>query len=156
MKFALNGALTIGTLDGANVEMREEVGAENFFLFGMTEAEVSALQQRDYRPQDYYHNDQELKQALDFLANGYFSHGDPALFRPLVDNLLNHDPYMVMADYRAYVDCQAQVSECYRNRTQWTRMSILNVARMGKFSSDRSIREYAEHIWKVGPMEVQD
>lgn len=156
MKFAINGALTIGTLDGANIEIREEVGEENFFLFGMTEAEVSALQQGDYRPQDYYHSDQELKQALDFLAKGYFSHGDPTLFRPLVDNLLNSDPYKVLADYRSYVDCQTRISECYRNQTEWTRMSILNVARMGKFSSDRSIHEYAKNIWQVSAVDVDD
>lgn len=156
MKFALNGALTIGTLDGANIEIREEVGAENFFLFGMTEAEVSALQQGHYHPQDYYHSDLELKMALDFLASGYFSHGDPTLFRPLVDNLLQSDPYKVLADFRSYVDCQHRISECYRDQREWTRMSILNVARMGKFSSDRSIREYAGQIWRVNPVEVGD
>ncbi|MBU0653561.1 MAG: glycogen/starch/alpha-glucan phosphorylase [Gammaproteobacteria bacterium] len=154
MKFALNGALTIGTLDGANIEIREEVGEENFFLFGMTESEVAVLQASDYRPQEYYAHDQELKQALDFLANGYFSHGDTTLFRPLVMNLLDKDPYKVLADYRSYVDCQAKISECYRDRAKWTRMSILNVARMGKFSSDRSVREYAENIWKIDPVDI--
>jgi starch phosphorylase len=156
MKFALNGALTIGTLDGANIEIREEVGEENFFLFGMTEKEVSALQQSSYHPQDYYYNDPELKQALDFLADGYFSHGDPSLFRPLVENLLGSDPYKVLADYRAYVDCQTRISECYCDPVKWTRMSILNVARMGKFSSDRSIREYAKNIWKIDPVDVEE
>ncbi len=156
MKFALNGALTIGTLDGANIEIREEVGAENFFLFGMTEAEVGALQQNGYRPQDYYQNDPELKMALDFLGSGYFSHGDTTLFRPLVDNLLNSDPYKVLADYRSYVDCQTRISASYCNPTEWTRMSILNVARMGKFSSDRSIREYASNIWAISPVDVED
>lgn len=154
MKFALNGALTIGTLDGANIEIREEVGKENFFLFGMTEAEVSALQQQGYHPQDYCQNDPELKSALDFLASGYFSHGDATLFRPLVDNLLNGDPYKVLVDYRSYVDCQARISEAYRDRQEWTRMSILNVARMGKFSSDRSIQEYANNIWKIAVVDV--
>lgn len=154
MKFALNGALTIGTLDGANIEIREEVGKENFFLFGMTEAEVSALQQQGYHPQDYCQNDPELKSALDFLASGYFSHGDATLFRPLVDNLLNGDPYKVLVDYRSYVDCQARISEAYRDRQEWTRMSILNVARMGKFSSDRSIQEYANNIWKIAAVDV--
>ncbi|WP_375339121.1 glycogen/starch/alpha-glucan phosphorylase [Candidatus Thiothrix phosphatis] len=156
MKFAMGGALTIGTLDGANIEIRQEVGADNFFLFGMTEAEVVALQQQGYRPRDYCQNDPELKMALDFLASGYFSHGDPALFRPLVDNLLDSDPYKVLADYRSYVDCQTRIGECYRDQTLWTRMSILNVARMGKFSSDRSIREYAGNIWKVDPVSIQD
>lgn len=154
MKFALNGALTIGTLDGANIEIREEVGAENFFLFGMKVPEVEALQASGYHPRDYYEHDQELKQAIDFLANGYFSHGDTALFRPLVMNLLEADPYMVLADYRSYMDCQMQISECYRERSKWTRMSILNVARMGKFSSDRAIREYAENIWKIAPVDI--
>ncbi|EIJ33786.1 glycogen/starch/alpha-glucan phosphorylase [Thiothrix nivea] len=154
MKFALNGALTVGTLDGANIEIREEVGKENFFLFGMTEAEVSALQQQGYHPQDYCQNDPELKSALDFLASGYFSHGDATLFRPLVDNLLNGDPYKVLVDYRSYVDCQARISEAYRDRQEWTRMSILNVARMGKFSSDRSIQEYTNNIWKIASVDV--
>lgn len=154
MKFALNGALTIGTLDGANIEIREEVGADNFFLFGMKVPEVEALQASGYHPRDYYEHDAELKQAMDFLANGYFSHGDTALFRPLVMNLLEADPYMVMADYRSYMDCQTQISNCYRERAKWTRMSILNVARMGKFSSDRAIREYVENIWKIAPVDI--
>jgi starch phosphorylase len=155
MKFSMNGALTIGTLDGANVEIREEVGAENFFLFGMTADEVTRRKQEGYRPWDYYHGDHELKSVIDLIASGLFSHGDTNLFRPLTDGLINHDPFMVLADYRAYLDCQEQVSQAWTDRDRWDRMSILNVARMGKFSSDRSIRDYAEKIWKVQPVPVE-
>ena len=154
MKFSMNGALTIGTLDGANVEIREEVGAENFFLFGMTADEVRARQQEGYRPWEHYQEDHELKTVIDLINSGLFSHGDLDLFRPITDNLINHDPFMVLADFRAYVDCQAQVSQAWADRGHWDRMSILNVARMGKFSSDRSIREYAEKIWKVEPLQM--
>ncbi|WP_295441928.1 glycogen/starch/alpha-glucan phosphorylase [uncultured Thiodictyon sp.] len=154
MKFSMNGALTIGTLDGANVEIREEVGAENFFLFGMTADEVSRRQAEGYRPWDIYRDDHELKSAIDLINSGLFSHGDPTLFRPLTDNLINQDPFMVLADFRAYVECQERVSQAWADRAQWDRMSILNVARMGKFSSDRAIREYAEKIWHVEPLPV--
>jgi starch phosphorylase len=154
MKFSMNGALTIGTLDGANVEIREEVGAENFFLFGMTADEVRARQQEGYRPWEHYQEDHELKTVIDLINSGLFSHGDLDLFRPITDNLINHDPFMVLADFRAYVDCQAQVSQAWADRGHWDRMSVLNVARMGKFSSDRSIREYAEKIWKVEPLQM--
>jgi starch phosphorylase len=155
MKFSMNGALTIGTLDGANIEIREEVGAENFFLFGLTSEEVHDLKSRGYRPRDYHESDRELKAALDLIGSGFFSGGDADLFKPLVHALLDHDPYMLLADYRSYVECQEQVSEAYRDQERWTRMSILNVARMGKFSSDRSIREYAEKIWKVEPLQIK-
>ena len=151
MKFSMNGALTIGTLDGANVEIREAVGAENFFLFGMTAEEALQRQMTGYRPWEHYRNDAELKSDIDLINSGLFSHGDTQLFRPLTDNLVNHDPFMVLADYRDYLDCQKTVSETYRDTERWTRMSILNVARIGRFSSDRAIREYAEHIWKVAP-----
>jgi len=154
MKFSMNGALTIGTLDGANIEIREEVGAENFFLFGLSADEVRDLKSGGYRPRDHHESDRELKEALDLIGSGFFSGGDPNLFNPLVDALLDHDAYMLLADYRSYVECQEQVSEAYRDQERWTRMSILNVARMGKFSSDRSIREYAEKIWKVERVEV--
>jgi glycogen phosphorylase len=154
MKFAMNGALTIGTLDGANIEIRQEVGAENFFLFGLTAAEVSDLKQQGYRPWDYYQANETLKAALNFIAEGYFSHGDREIFKPLIDNLLHVDPFMVLADYQAYVDCQEQVSLAYSDSEQWTRMSILNTARMGKFSSDRAIQEYGEKIWQVQPIEI--
>ena len=151
MKFSMNGALTIGTLDGANVEIREEVGAENFFLFGLNAAEVAQLKASGYRPADYYHADAELKQAIDLIDSGLFSNGDTELFRPLTGHLLHHDDYLLMADYRAYVDCQQQVNAAYQDTAHWTRMAILNVARMGKFSSDRAIREYAQHIWHIEP-----
>jgi len=152
MKFSLNGALTIGTLDGANIEIREEVGAENFFLFGLTADQVAQLKAGGYNPWDYYHGDTELKDVIDLINSGLFSHGDTELFRPLTEHLLHHDEYLLMADYRAYVDCQEEVNRAFQDPQHWTRMSILNVARMGKFSSDRAIREYAEKIWKVQPM----
>ncbi|MFZ0788869.1 MAG: glycogen/starch/alpha-glucan phosphorylase [Chromatiaceae bacterium] len=154
MKFAMNGALTIGTLDGANVEIREEVGAENFFLFGMTATEVQQRQQEGYRPWDHYQGDHELKTVIDLINSGLFSHGDTTLFRPLTDHLVNRDTFMALADFRAYVDCQQQVSKAWAEKSHWDHMSILNVARMGKFSSDRSIRDYAERIWHVEPVPV--
>ena len=154
MKFSMNGALTIGTLDGANIEIREEVGAENFFLFGLKTPEVQELKANGYNPWDYYSSNETLKAVIDLVANGHFSHGDPELFRPLLDNLLHHDPFLVLADYQAYIDCQDQVSAAYRDQDNWTRMSILNAARTGKFSSDRSISEYCEDIWKVKPLPV--
>lgn len=148
MKFALNGALTIGTLDGANIEIRERVGAENFFLFGLTTEEVLALK-RDYRPLDYYHRDPELRAAIDALASGRFSPGDRDLFRPIVDSLLHRDEYLLLADYAAFIACQDEVDRAYRDRESWTRRSILNSARCGYFSSDRSIAQYASEIWSV-------
>jgi starch phosphorylase len=154
MKFAMNGSLTIGTLDGANIEIREEAGAENFFLFGLTSEEVYALKAGGYNPMDYYENNADLKAVLDRIANGYFSHGDHDLFQPIVDTLLYGDQYMLLADYQAYIDCQEQVSQAYRDQEKWTRMSILNAARMGKFSSDRTIGEYGKEIWAVKPVSI--
>ncbi len=154
MKFCMNGALTIGTLDGANIEIREEVGAENFFLFGLTAEEVKNMKEQGYRPQEFYQANTELKAVIDLIAGGYFSGGDCELFKPLVNSLLNEDPYMVLADFQAFVDCQHQVNLAYLNKEQWTRMSILNVARSGKFSSDRTIREYCEDIWKIKPVKI--
>jgi len=154
MKFSMNGALTIGTLDGANVEIREEVGPENFFLFGLTAEEVYDLKSRGYQARDIYETNDELKAVIDLIASGHFSSGDPELFKPLVDSLLNHDEYLLFADYQSYVDCQDRVSKTYRDRDAWTRMSILNAARMGKFSSDRTIRQYCDEIWKVSPIPV--
>ncbi len=151
MKFSMNGALTIGTLDGANVEIREEVGAENFFLFGLTAGGVEDLKVKGYHPRGYYESNPNLREAIDQIRSGHFSRGDRELFGPLADNLLNHDPFMLLADYQSYIDCQDRVSSSYRNRDNWLRMSVLNVARMGKFSSDRSIREYCENIWKIIP-----
>jgi glycogen phosphorylase len=151
MKFALNGALTIGTLDGANVEIREEVGAENFFLFGLTATEVAELKARGYRPRDYYERNRTLREIIDFVASGALARGDTELFRPIVENLLDHDPFLLLADYEAYIDAQEQVSTLWRDQPAWTRLSILNTARMGKFSSDRSIRDYCERVWKIQP-----
>ena len=153
MKFSFNGALTIGTLDGANVEIRKEVGEENFFLFGLTAAEVEECKVRGYDPRAVYEANPELREAIDQIAVGTFSRGDRGLFQPLVDNLLNRDDYLVLADYQAYIDCQDRVSAAYRNKAKWTEMAILNVARMGKFSSDRAIREYCADIWQVGTIE---
>lgn len=154
MKFALNGALTIGTLDGANVEIREEVGAENFFLFGLTAPQVYELREKGYDPRFYFNRDPELREAMDRISAGDFSGGDRELFKPLVDTLLNVDTFFLMADYRSYVDCQQQVGLAYGDRQRWTRMSILNVARMGKFSSDRSIQDYCRDIWEVEPVKI--
>jgi len=155
MKFALNGALTIGTLDGANVEIRQEVGEENFFLFGLNAEEVRAKRAAVYHPWDYYNSNPHLREAIDLIQSGHFSHGDANLFKPLVDNLLKYDPYMVFADYQSYVDCQDQVSKAYQEPENWVRMSILNTARMGKFSSDRAIREYGEAVWHAKPVKVE-
>jgi starch phosphorylase len=154
MKFSMNGALTIGTLDGANVEIREEVGAENFFLFGLTADEVFALKARGYDPRDYYKGNAELEETIELINSGTFSRGDRGLFAPLTGSLLARDEYLVFADFKPYFECQRAVDAAYRDPEHWTRMSILNVARMGKFSSDRAIREYAERIWGVSPMPV--
>jgi glycogen phosphorylase len=151
MKFALNGALTIGTLDGANVEIREEVGAENFFLFGLTVEEVETAKARGYRPGDHYEQNPMLREVIDFIATGALARSDRELFRPIVENLLNDDPFFLLADYQAYIDAQDRVSALWREPQKWTRSSILNTARMGKFSSDRSIRDYCERVWKIEP-----
>jgi len=151
MKFALNGALTIGTLDGANVEIREEVGAENFFLFGLTAPEVAELRARGYQPRDYYDQNENLRQVIDFIASGELGRGDTELFRPIVENLLGGDPFLLLADYQTYIEAQEKVSALWQDQTAWTRASILNTARMGKFSSDRSIRDYCERVWKIQP-----
>ncbi|MGD0939442.1 MAG: glycogen/starch/alpha-glucan phosphorylase [Terracidiphilus sp.] len=155
MKFAMNGAVTIGTLDGANIEIREEVGEENFFLFGLTTPEVEKRKQEGYRPRAIYESNPILREVLDSLTSGEFSHGDRGLFEPLVSSLLNSDEYMLLADYQSYVDCQDRVSAAYKDQDAWTRMSILNVARIGKFSSDRSIRDYSAEIWKTWPVKIQ-
>jgi starch phosphorylase len=154
MKFMLNGALTIGTLDGANVEIREEVGADNFFLFGLTAPEVEQVRHNGYRPADYIERNAELREALDMIAGGRFSRGDAAVFAPLVDDLRHADPFLVLADYAAYVACQERVSAAWQDVDRWTRMSILNTARGGKFSSDRAIREYCDEIWHVPAVPV--
>jgi glycogen phosphorylase len=155
MKFAMNGALTIGTLDGANIEIRDAVGAENFFLFGLTADQVVTLKAEGYNPYHYYQSNPLLKDAIDLIASGHFSQGDASLFRPLLDKLLYHDPYLLLADYQAYIDCQQTVSQAYSDTDGWTRKAILNSVRMGPFSSDRSIREYCDEIWKVSPFPIQ-
>ncbi|MBS4098295.1 MAG: glycogen/starch/alpha-glucan phosphorylase [Sulfuricella sp.] len=155
MKLALNGALTIGTLDGANIEIREHVGAENFFIFGLT-AEEAANLARNYNPWDWYHGNGELKQALDMIGGGFFSPDKPERFSPIFDTLTaNGDHYLLLADYAAYVACQEQVDALYRDTENWTRKAILNVAGMGHFSSDRTIGEYAEKIWNVQAVKVE-
>ncbi|CAN5353792.1 glycogen/starch/alpha-glucan phosphorylase [soil metagenome] len=154
MKFMINGALTIGTLDGANVEIREEAGPENFFLFGLTEDQVERVKSEGYRPASYVENDPELAEVLQLIAEGRFTHGDTEILKPVLDSLLYHDPFLALADYRAYVDCQDKVSAAWEDGDRWSHMSILNTARSGKFSSDRAIAEYCDDIWKVWPMQV--
>lgn len=154
MKFAMNGAVTIGTLDGANIEIRDEAGHENFFLFGLTADEVYRLKASGYNPYQYYEQNQELREVIDRIADGTFSHGDRELFKPLVAHLLHEDTYMLMADYQSYVECQKQVAAAYKDKEKWTTMSILNSIRMGKFSSDRTVKEYCDEIWKVSPVKI--
>jgi starch phosphorylase len=154
MKFALNGALTIGTLDGANVEIREQVGAENFFLFGLTAEQVRELKVGGYRPAEVAEKNASLREILDFIGSGALAGGDAGLFRPLLDRLLHEDPFLVLADYQAYADCQERVSTLWSDQRAWTHKAILNVARMGRFSSDRSIRDYCEQVWRVKPVKV--
>ncbi|MDT5146326.1 MAG: glycogen phosphorylase, partial [Mycobacterium sp.] len=155
MKFMINGGLTIGTLDGANVEMRDEAGPENFFLFGLTEQEVQAVKANGYRPGEYIDRDDELRVVLDLIAGGTFSRGDTEVFKPLVDNLRYDDPFLVCADFASYLECQGRVSAAWQDRELWTRMSILNTARSGKFSADRAIAEYCDEIWNVWPLTVK-
>ena len=155
MKFTLNGALTIGTLDGANVEIRECVGAEHFFLFGLTAEQVAERKRTGYRPYLHLAEDQELSRAIDLITSGVFSPGDRGLYAPLVDNLVHHDPFLVLADFRSYVDTQRDVGNAWQSQGAWTKSSILNSARAGKFSSDRSISEYAKGIWRVQPVKLK-
>jgi starch phosphorylase len=155
MKFALNGALTIGTLDGANVEMLEHVGEENIFIFGNTTEEVEALRAGGYKPRDYYEQDEELREVLTQIATGVFNPDEPGRYRDLVDSLINFgDHYQVLADYRSYVDCQDKVDELYRHPEEWTTKAMHNIANMGYFSSDRTIKEYAETIWHIDPVRL--
>jgi len=155
MKFALNGALTIGTLDGANIEIKEEVGAENIFIFGLDDAGVDKLKTENYNPWDYYNANNELKQTLDMIKNGFFSPENPELFKPIIESLLNHgDNYMLLADYESYVNAQELVDKTYKNQEKWIKMSISNVANMGKFSTDRTIAEYAKEIWNVKQIKI--
>jgi len=155
MKFALNGALTIGTMDGANVEIREEVGADNIFIFGLLADEVVKIKNNGYDPRDYYQKDAELKRVIDMLSADYFNKKEPGIFKSIVDSLLNVDYYCSLPDYRPYIETQDKVSKLYKDLDKWTQKSILNVARIGKFSSDRSIQEYAKYIWKVKPVKLK-
>ncbi|MEW5838704.1 MAG: glycogen/starch/alpha-glucan phosphorylase [Pseudomonadota bacterium] len=155
MKFMMNGALTIGTLDGANIEIREEVGAENFFLFGLNASEVAQLKHDGYRPHEFIERNPELRAVLDLIASGHFAHGDKDVFRPLVENLSWSDPFLVMADYASFIACQEQVDQAWMDSENWTRMSILNTAYSGKFSSDRAIAEYCEQIWDVPAVAIK-
>ncbi|HES59340.1 MAG TPA: glycogen phosphorylase, partial [Caldithrix sp.] len=154
MKLSLNGALTIGTLDGANVEIIEQVGKENIFIFGLKADEVHSFRAIGYNPQQYYEQNTELKAAIDMIADGYFSEGQRDLYKPLLDSLLHNDYFMVLADYQSYVDTQSKVNELYLNKREWIKKSIINSANMGKFSSDRTIQQYAEDIWKVKPLKI--
>lgn len=155
MKFTMNGALTVGTLDGANIEIREEVGEENFFLFGLKTEEVHRLKSEGYNPHQYYESNENLHKVLEMIRTGFFSPDDPDLFKPIFESLVYHDDYMLLADYQSYIDCQEEAEAVYRDQKKWTRMSILNVARSGKFSSDRTINEYCRDIWKVKPVKVK-
>jgi starch phosphorylase len=155
MKFAMNGALTIGTPDGANIEIREQVGAENFFLFGLTARETQARVADGYRPRDHYETNPGLREAIDLIRDGFFSNGDTQLFRPIVENLLDADPYLLLADFEAYCQCQDRAGIAYRDRDHWTRMSIRNTARSGPFSSDRTIRDYSRELWRVSPVHIE-
>jgi starch phosphorylase len=155
MKFCMNGALTIGTNDGANIEICSEVGAENFFMFGLLTPEVAALKARGYRPAHYYETNPDLRAAIDLIADGFFSRGDARLFRPLVDGLMHWDPYLVFADFQAYSECQTRVDRAYQDVDRWTAMSILNTARSGKFSSDRTVREYVNEIWRAPKVPIR-
>jgi starch phosphorylase len=153
MKFAMNGALTIGTLDGANVEIREAVGPENFFLFGLTADEVHAAQVPGaYDPRKIYEQDASLKEVLDTIGSGFFDRDEPRLFQPILDSLLSRDEYMVLADYAPYIECQKRVSAAFLRQSDWHKKALANVAHMGRFSSDRTIREYARDIWHAEPV----
>ncbi len=154
MKFALNGALTIGTMDGANIEIREEVGDENIFIFGLLADEVVKLKQNGYNPREYYENNKDLKRVIDMISSNYFNRNETGIFDPLIEELMNHDYYCLFADYQSYIDMQKKVSKLFRNADEWTKKSILNVARIGKFSSDRSIKEYSDKVWNIKPVKI--
>jgi starch phosphorylase len=154
MKLSLNGALTIGTLDGANIEIMEQVGRENIFIFGLTADKVHSYRASGYNPYHYYENNIELKTTIDLISSGKFSNGQCDLFKPLIDNLLHNDYFMVLADYKSYLESQAKVNELYMDKSEWIKKSIINTANMGKFSSDRTIHEYTEEIWKVEPLKI--
>jgi starch phosphorylase len=155
MKFALNGALTVGTLDGANIEIRELVGPDNFFLFGMTEGEAYATQEAGYSPFSYYEKEPVLRRALEAISRGDYSEGKSFAFGHVVDSLLTHDPYMVLADFASYIAVQDQVDEVWADPDRWGRMVVHNIARSGYFSSDRSIRDYLDRVWHTPAIPVR-
>lgn len=154
MKFAMNGAITIGTMDGANIELRDAIGADNFFPFGLNASEVYALKAAGYHPSTYYDSSPELRAVVDLIQHGFFSKGDAAVFRPLFDGLLQHDPYLLMADFASYLHCQQQVSAAYVDNERWQRMSVLSSARSGRFSSDRAIEQYCQRVWRARAVPV--
>jgi starch phosphorylase len=155
MKFALNGALTVGTLDGANIEIREEVGAENFFLFGKTVEELDELRP-GYNPRDYYLNDPRLKRVIDSITGGFFNTDEPDLYKPIWNALLEEgDPYFHLADFDSYLKIQEEVDATYLNQEKWTKMCLQNIVRIGKFSSDRTIAEYAKEVWNIKACKIE-
>lgn len=154
MKFAMNGAITIGTMDGANIELRDAIGADNFFPFGLNASEVYALKAAGYHPSTYYDSSPDLRAVVDLIQHGFFSKGDAAVFRPLFDGLLQHDPYLLMADFASYLHCQQQVSAAYGDTERWQRMSVLSSARSGRFSSDRAIEQYCQRVWRARAVPV--
>jgi starch phosphorylase len=156
MKFALNGALTIGTMDGATIEMAQEIGEENMFIFGLHANEVVQLKQKGYNPQEYYEENKELRRVLDMINNNYFNPNEPGIFKAIFDSLVYYgDHYCLLADYQMYIDAQKKVEHLFEDKKEWTKKSILNTARMGKFSSDRTIQEYAKEIWGLKPVRVK-
>ncbi len=155
MKFALNGALTIGTMDGANIEIREEVGDDNIIIFGLLSDDIFKLKSNSYDPKEYYSKNRELKKVIDMISSDYFSKNEPGIFKPIIDSLIDVDYYCLFADYESYLEAQSKVDGLYKNQKVWTEKSIINVARIGKFSSDRSIKEYSEKIWKIKPVKIQ-
>jgi glycogen phosphorylase len=155
MKLSMNGALTVGSLNGTTVEIAADIGMENLFLFGLTAEEVTAKKSQGYMPMDYYRANAALKEVIDLISSGIFSRQDATLFKPLIDSLLSRDEHMILADFQSYLDCQDRVTAAFRNRKQWTQMSILTVARMGRFSSDRAVRDYCEKIWHVAPLKKE-
>lgn len=156
MKFALNGAITIGTMDGANIEIKEEVGDDNIFIFGLLADEVIKLKEQGYNPVEYYQKNHNLRRVIDMISSNYFSKNEPGIFDDMIRGLMTVDYYCLFADYQPYIDAQDEVSKLYKNQEEWTKKAILNVARIGKFSSDRSIKEYAQKIWKVKPVKIKN
>ncbi|MCK4798433.1 MAG: glycogen/starch/alpha-glucan phosphorylase, partial [Spirochaetes bacterium] len=155
MKFALNGALTIGTWDGANIEIAEEVGLENIFIFGLKVDEIESIKAKGYNPVEYYEQNEKLRKVIDLISSGFFSPENPGLFQPIIDELLSYDPYMHMADFQMYSDSQEKAAKEFRDKLSWTKKTIINVANIGKFSSDRTIMQYANEIWDAKSISIK-